>query len=481
MDDDIIAGQEAALAPGTAAAKASKRDRAFIGHPVGLGWLSASEFWERFAYYGTTSFLVLYLAHHLLQPGIIEHVWGFAYLRAFVEMIYGAQTTPDALAATITGLYSAVVYVTPLLGGFLADRVLGRTVTVALGAILMVAGEFLLALDATFAIAILVLLIGVGCFKGNIAAQVGDLYSHEDHRRADGFQIYFLGIQIAVIIAPILCGWLGQEEYGWHPGFLAAGGAMVLGLVIYFCGLYSYPKETSRKEKADAPAQAPLARKDWIVVAILVVLVPVLALTTVSNQEIFNGYLLWAERTYDLVFFGYTIPVPFMISVDAIVSTVLMIGVIAFWRWYSKRWSEPSELTKIIIGTAITTTAPLVLAGASAVAASTGQPVSLGWAIAFHGLNDLGFANVFPVGLALYSRAAPKGLGGILIAIYYFHLFFGNLLVGKIAALLDTMSAVSFWLLHSAIMVVSIVILVVVKLAFGRLLAPGYGHAASSP
>ena len=111
--------------------------------------------------------------------------------------------------------YAAWVYLTPILGGLLADRVLGRTRTVILGASLMALGHFLMAFDATFLIAHRCLLLGVGCFKGNIASQVGDLYSQDDPRRADAIQIYFLGIQIAVIVAPFVCGTLG-ESVDWH-------------------------------------------------------------------------------------------------------------------------------------------------------------------------------------------------------------------------------------------------------------------------
>ena len=208
--------------------------------------------------------------------------------------------------------------------------------------------------------------------------------------------------------------------------------------------------------------------------AILVALLPVLALSLVSNQEIFNAYLVWAEKNYQLVFFGETMPISWMLSVDAIISTILMAGVIAFWRWWSRRWREPDEITKIVIGTAISAFAPLVLAAASAVVAATGRPVSLGWAIAFHVINDLGFANVLPVGLALYSRAAPKGLGGMMIAVYYLHLFLGNMLIGRLGGLLDAMSPVSFWLLHGAIMGVGAAILLGVRFTFGRMLAPSY-------
>jgi POT family proton-dependent oligopeptide transporter len=166
-----------------------------------------------------------------------------------------------------------------------------------------------------------------------------------------------------------------------------------------------------------------------------------------------------------------------MISVDAIVSAVLMVGVIAFWRWYGKRWTEPSELGKMIIGTAISALAPLTLAGAAAAAESSGHPVSLAWAIAFHVINDLGFANVLPIGLALYSRAAPKGLGGVMIAIYYIHLFIAGLLIGKLGGLMDTMSGTTFWLIHVGLMAVGLVILIAVRLMFGHLLAPEFRKA----
>lgn len=169
-----------------------------------------------------------------------------------------------------------------------------------------------------------------------------------------------------------------------------------------------------------------------------------------------------------------------MLSVDAGISMATMVGVIAFWRWWGRHWREPTELMKIIIGTAISACAPLVLAAASARVAATGHPVSLAWAVAFHAVNDLGFANVLPVGLALYSRAAPRGLGGMMIAVYYLHLYLGNALIGKIGGLLDTMPAVSFWLMHAAIMAGGLVLLVLARLFFGHLLAPSFDAPAAA-
>jgi len=451
----------------------NKRDRSFIGHHVGLAWLSGAEFWERFCYYGMQALLVLYLTHYLLQPGHIEQVWGFGAFRRFIGWIYGTQSQM-ALASNTSQLYAAAVYLTPLGGGYLADRLIGRTATVSIGAIIMVIGTFLLALNSTFLIALVLLLAGIGCFKANIASQVGALYRIDDPRRADAFQIYFLGIQLAVIIAPIICGYLGQRV-NWHLGFVAAGVGMVAGLGIYLSGRRHFPPEPLRT-KGHQVERPPLTANDWKAVILLVALLPVLALSIVGNQEIFDAYLVWGEKSFQTVFFGFNMPISFLVALDAFVSTVTMVGVIRFWRWYARRWKEPAEITKIVIGVAISAFGPLVLAGCAYTADTTHHPVPLYWALGFHILNDIGFANVLPVGLALYSRAAPKGLGGVMIAVYYVHLFIGNELTGYLGGLLGTMPNATFWLLHAGLMAIAAAILLVARALFGGFLAPKTGN-----
>jgi POT family proton-dependent oligopeptide transporter len=448
------------------------KNTAFLGHPTGLGWLSGSEFWERFSYYGMQALLVLYMTQYLLLPGHVEHVWAFVPFRHAVEAVYG-KLTPSELASIIFGFYAGFVYLTPLAGGWIADRLIGRTSTVTIGALLMALGHFLMAFEATFLFALLCLLLGVGCFKGNIAAQVGDLYTANDPRRADGFQIYYLGIQIAVIISPFICGTLG-ETVGWPYGFGAAGVGMLIGLGTYLMGRPMLPKEKMRDGEVVRP---PMTRRDGLAVAILVGLVPVLGLSLVGNMQIFNAYLIWAQKNFQLVFFGRTMPISWMLSVDAFISTILMAGSVMFWHWWAKRWTEPDEITKMVIGVVIAAFAPTVLAVASAVVASTGHPVSLIWAVAFHVLNDLGFANVLPVALALYSRAAPKGLSGLMVAVQYLQLFLANMMVGYLGSLLDVMPATQFWMLHVGLMVVSAVILIAVRHFAGGILAPSYDHA----
>ncbi len=462
----------------------AKSDTTFLGHPIGLAWLAASEFWERFCYYGMQALLVLYLYNYLLKPGQIEQVWGFESFRRALDVLIVQfplifHATPMAYASYTSQLYAGLVYVTPLIGGILADRVLGRTLTVTIGSIMMVAGTFFLAANQTFLIGLAFLLAGVGCFKGNIAAQVGDLYSKTDNRRADAFQIYMMGIQFAVVFSPLVCSTLG-EKYDWHWGFIAAGAGMAIGLATYLLGRKTFPPEPLR-QRGTKEKREPLTLRDWGALILLVLLLPVMALSIVGNQQIFNVYLIWAGKNYQMTYGGFTVPSGWMMSFDAVFSFITMIAVIAFWRWYGKHRKEPDELTKIIIGVLISMFAPLALAGASSVVAATHQPVSLGWAVAFHLINDTGFAMVLPVGLALYSRAAPKGLGGTMLAIYYLHLFIANfLIVGTLGGFMGTMPDSQFWMLHVWIMAGAAAVLIVVRLLFGHLLAPSKEQPAAA-
>jgi POT family proton-dependent oligopeptide transporter len=457
----------------------ARRDKAFLGHPAGLGWLSFAEFWERFSYYGMQALLVLYMTHWLLLPGHVEQVLGFGPFRSVLQSIYGVQS-PQALASAIFGLYAGLVYLTPIAGGYLADRWIGRTKAVALGASLMALGHFLMAFEASFLLALLCLLIGVGCFKGNISSQLGALYADDDPRRGDAFQIFLLSVQIAVIASPFVCGTLG-EVYGWHWGFGAAGVGMLLGLVVYLIGRSSLPPEPPRGAARAAEARAPLTHLERRNVWILIGLVPVLAMAMVGNNQIFNAYLIWGEANYQLMFFGKQMPITWILSFGSIISSAAIVASVAFWRWWARRWAEPDELLKIAIGVVLGALAPLLLVVAALIVASTGQRVGLGWAVAFEIVNDIAFANVFPIGLALYSRAAPKGTGGMLIGVYFLHLFIANLGVGWLGGLLEKMPGSAFWLLHAAIICASAVILLMVRFTVGRSLAPAYKTPSHEP
>lgn len=453
-------------------------DRSFIGHPRGLGYLAFTEAWERFSYYGMQSLLVLYMVSRLLHPGHIERVAGFGPFRHVLESIYHGPLSVQALASAIFGLYTGLVYLTPIGGGLLADRVLGRTRTVTLGALLMAAGHFLMAFDVTFLAALTCLLTGVGCFKGNLASQVGALYSTGDNRRADAFQIYYLFINGGVIAAPLIAGTLG-EVYGWHYGFGAAGVGMLIGLTIYLSGRKWLPPDSPVVEGGERAAKIPLNHREKMGIIALLALLPVLTIAVIGNNQIFNAYLVWAQDHANLVFFGHKMPTTWLVTLDSIVSVTFLAGAVVFWRLWSKKFPEPAEITKMGIGSLIAITGFISLAVGAAVAGAAGTKVAIGWLIAFHVLNSIAFANIFPVSLALYARVAPPALSSTIIGIFYLHLFAGNNLVGWIGGFLDKMPATQFWLLHAGLCGTAGVIFLVAGRIFGHLLAPENNESAA--
>ncbi len=194
-----------------------------------------------------------------------------------------------------------------------------------------------------------------------------------------------------------------------------------------------------------------------------------LAVGAVGNQQIFNAYMLWVPSNVDLVFFGRTMPTTWLITVDSVSSVSSLVAVVAFWRLWSRRFKEPSESVKIVIGLGCSATALLSLAGAAALS-STGQKAGIGWVLAFEVLNSIGFSNVFPVGLAMYARASPKPLAGTIMGLYLVHLFLGNNLVGWLGGLLERMSGTQFWLLHAALVGAAGIIMATVARLAGPLL-----------
>jgi proton-dependent oligopeptide transporter, POT family len=215
-----------------------------------------------------------------------------------------------------------------------------------------------------------------------------------------------------------------------------------------------------------------MTRAEKARLVLLIALIPVLMLSIVGNQQFNNAFPLWSQKNMDLVLFGWQVPVTWLQAVDAIVSTTTMVASIAFWRWWSTRRREPDELMKMGLGSLLAAGAPALLVIAATLIDSTHEKVSFIWTVGYTVLNDLGFANILPVGLALYSRTAPKRLEGLVIGIYYLHLFIGNTFVGWLAGFLETMPGREFWALHAALVACAGLLLLGCRAAFGRLLLP---------
>src|SRR5215475_11204115 len=228
------------------------RDEIF-GHPRALAYLFTTEMWERFSYYGMRALLVLYMVKYLFTPQSSTEVLGFAVFKHGLEFVFGP------LASQIYGFYTGLVYLTPIFGGLVADRVLGQRRTVIIGATLMAIGHFMMAFEHLFLVALGFLILGNGAFKPNISTQVGSLYPPRDRRRDRAFSIFYVGINLGAFLAPLVCGTLG-EELGWHYGFMAAGIGMTIGLVIYLAATPHLPRDAFEK---GAASHATLDAKAW--------------------------------------------------------------------------------------------------------------------------------------------------------------------------------------------------------------------------
>jgi proton-dependent oligopeptide transporter, POT family len=437
-----------------------RNDRAFLGHPKGLGYLGFTEGCERFSYYSMQTLLTLYMVNYLLVPGRMDKVIGLDWLQAHVY--HGISGQP--LASAIFGTYTSLVYGTPILGGIIADKWLGRNMTLIIGGVLMAIGHFLMAIESAFVFALLALLLGVGAFKGNIATQVGALYRANDLRRAMAFQIFYIFINVSVIIAPLISGTLGQKV-GWHYGFGCAGVVMVLGLVIYLSGRRYLPAEELAAPSEEPSLREPLTRGDWLCVLYLIILIPVLAVSLLTNQEIFNAYLVWGDQHFDLTLLSNTSS--WLITVDAAVSFTMLVAVAAFWKWWSLKRREPDELSKMIIGSVFTIAGGLCLFMA-ALTQPAGGKISLFWPMMFELCNSIGFAHVLPISLALFSKISPKQITATVIGLYYLSFFIANAVVGYVGGLYSSLPTTTFWLIHIASAAFGLVAFAVFKIVLGK-------------
>jgi POT family proton-dependent oligopeptide transporter len=486
-----------------------RSDRAFLGHPKGLGFLGFTEACERFSYYSMQTLLTLYMVNYLLLPGKIEQVAGLEWLRSWHYP--GLEGQP--LSSAIFGDYTSLVYLMPILGGIIADKLTGRRIALIAGALVMALGHFLMAFEGAFLFALLALIVGVGLFKGNIATQVGELYGENDLRRAMAFQIFYIFINVSVIAAPLVSGTLGQKV-GWHYGFGCAGVVMVVGLFIYLAGRNSLPPDLAVADRDQGQligrivagalgiaalvigwlAVSGILFSSWVVgtiaalvmvvalylfltrnlgpedkarVLALCILIPVMAISLLTNQEIFNAYLVWGDQHFNLKFMDYTMPSSWLITLDATLSFAMLVAVAAFWKWWSLKRKEPDEISKMIIGSLFT-----IAGGACLFLAAVTQPgdgkIGLFWPFMFHLLNSIGFAHILPISLALFTKIAPKQITATVIGLYYLAFFAANKIVGQIGGLYSTLPTPTFWLIHIASAAFGLVAFAVFKVVLGR-------------
>ncbi len=416
-----------------------------FGHPRGLAVLAGLEIWDRISFYGMQALLVLYMVGQLLLPGRVEHIVGFAGFRSGIEAVVGPLSV-QALASQIFGLYIGLGAFTPVIGGFLGDRFLGRRNSITLGALLMTAGHFALAFDQSFLIALLLLILGVGLVRGNVTPQIGELYDPADRRRGVAYQIYGSVINLGAFIAPLVTGALGQA-YGWHIAFGFAGFGMLAGLIVYLWGQRHLPPERPRPPRGE---RVPLTTDQRRVVLYLLALVPIAAMFWVAQSQIWNTYNLWVRDHLQLQFGSWTMPVPWLQSLDGLAPFVLLPPMLIFWRAQAARGREPDEFTKIAIGCFIFGASTLLLAAGQFITDGTGRtPLAL--AVVFHFASNLGWLFVVPSLNALFSRLAPTSVNATMLGVNATSVTFGSFISGRIGGFYEQMPALQFWAMHAAI------------------------------
>jgi proton-dependent oligopeptide transporter, POT family len=430
-------------------------DRSLLGHPKGLGLLFITEMWERFSYYGMRALLVLYLTNEL------------------------GWTAGNA--SRLYGTYTGLVWLTPLIGGYLADRFIGTRRSLVIGAIIISLGHFSLAVESmvTFYLGLALVIIGTGFFKPNVSTMVGQIYPAGDPRRDGGFTIFYMGINLGAFIAPLICGWLGQR-IGWHYGFGAAGVGMVLGLIVYLWGRDRYlpgigVRATSPKAAAaavDVTKTNPMhgvigaaiglavgfaiGRGDWysllyglIVGGALGVSVlgshgeerrRVIALFIVTFFVIFfwmayeqagSSMNLFADRYTDLDLSGFLIPSSWFQSFPPLFVLIFSLPFAYLWKRLSDAGKEPSTAMKMVLGLFILGLGFLfMIAGGRGVdecAARVGLEqattqchiASPMWLVWAYLFSVIGELFVSPVGLSYVTKVAPARFGSLLMGSFF--------------------------------------------------------------
>jgi proton-dependent oligopeptide transporter, POT family len=430
-----------------------------FGHPRGLSVLFATEMWERFSYYGMRALLVLYMVKYLFLPERADSVIGYSALKSLLEAMFGPLGV-QPFASHVYGLYTALVYLTPILGGYLADRVLGQRRTVVIGAMLMALGHFMMAFEQLMLLALVALILGSGAFKPNISTQVGHLYPPGDPRRDRAFSIFYVGINVGAFFSPLVCGSLAVA-FGWHYGFAAAGIGMLIGLAIYLAGTPSLPTD-ERVQRDDAPLTVE-ERSRLIGLAIL--FVPMTLFWATYEQQ-GNTIALWAEdytrRTIDLGVWQGEIPAEWFQSFNPFMIFAFTPLVVAMWASQSKHGREPVTVTKMALGCFGVALANILMIGAGVAAGDSGR-VSALWLTGYFVLITIGELYLSPTSLSVVTKVAPVRIQSTVMGLSFVTVFAGNFISGWLGSLWTGMSKPTFFLMIAAIAAVAGLAILVLK------------------
>ena len=429
-----------------------------INNPRSLSTLFFTEMWERFSYYGMRALLVLYLVKSLNYS--------------------------ESEALHIYAVYTGLVYLTPLIGGYLADRFLGTQKSIFIGGLTMMIGHFLMAFPDYLYLAIGMLIIGNGYFKPNISSLLGRLYKLNDVRRDSGFSIFYVGINLGAFLAPLVVGYIG-ETINWHYGFAIAGFGMLAGLIQFYYGQNKIIKEDTTHQSRK------LKSADWGLITIISLINIPLILLILEVNEVINNYFfeillalvtfisfylltrkkqllpakedlkkivyigllsifviffwvgfeqaggsltLFANNSVDRDFLGFIIPASFFQSINPLI--IILIGpmIANFWLRVDRSKSNINTPQKMGLGL-------LLLAGGffliTLVNNSSDSSISLWWLVGVYFLHTLGELCLSPIGLSMVSKVSPKKIASLMMGFWFLSSAVANFMAGKLPGILQ--------------------------------------------
>jgi len=389
--------------------------------PPGLFLLFGVEMWERFSFYGMRAFLTLFL---------ISKAGGFGWSKEQASHLYG--------------WYQGLVYLTPLLGGYLADRLIGTHRSVIIGGLVIAAGHFCLAVPArpTFFLGLLLIILGTGFFKSNISTMVGQLYSEKDRRRDAAFTIFYMGINLGASMGQIVCPKLA-DRWGWHVGFSAAGFGMVLGLVVYlifkrrFLGtIGDIPARRVHQAEKTSIASQPLTKLEKQGIAAIAILAFFNIFFWMAFEQAGSSMTFFAEERTRRIFLGLNFLAPYFQSVNSI--SVILLAPVFAWMWtrLEARGRAPSTPVRFAMGLFLLGAGFIVLVVGARISDS-GIRVSPLWLIATYVLHTCGELCLSPIGLSMVTKLAPARFASLAMGAWFFSMFISDLSAGFVAGTVE--------------------------------------------
>jgi len=412
----------------------------WFGQPRGLTILFLTNMWEQFSYFGMRALLVYYMTTTLLFD--------------------------QEKSSSIYGFYTAFAYFTPIVGGVIADRWLGKKVAVIIGASVMAAGHFMMAFEPLFYFALATIALGNGLFLPTLPSQINDLYGPKDPRRPWAYNVYYVGVNVGAFLAPLICGYLG-ETYGWHYGFGAAGVGMLAGLLIYLFGQPYLPKERAfvSHEVVDAP-RTTRGRDTFLLLLSIGLAVTVFR---GAYEQIGNTFALWMRDDVNRTIGGTEVGAAMWFSLNPLLVMLMTPLLLARWKRQSERGRELSVMHKMAVGSLLVAGSYLLIALAEVF---TGEaPAHWLWLLTFFVIFTLGELYILPNGLGIFARLAPPKLGASTVAAWYLAIFSGSLAAGQVGRLWSRLDHVGFFVTLAGIATLSALLLYLLDKPARRVLA----------